>query len=126
MRIRYSPRTGEVAIVCTRQDLAQLAALLQAGHGRIICSAASPSGPYAVLLESLTVDSKLGQSVIFRVTDGSILAIDGDMAKLGILAENVAEFAEAEAVEGTHWHVEYFPGHFYLGPDSAPVVFEFE
>jgi hypothetical protein len=47
--------------------------------------------------------------------------IKGDPESLGILADNIDDFA-SEADSGTHLHVEYYPGHYYLAEGSESLV----
>ena len=80
--------------------------------------------PYEQLLKAIVVESLPTRGVTFTVTNDDQLSIAGDKTKMAILADNVQSIAEADDVEG-HWHVEYFPDHFFLAPESFPVVFEF-
>jgi len=80
--------------------------------------------PHEMLLKAIVVEDLPAQGVIFRVTNDDQLTITGDKSKMAILADSVQSIAEADDVEG-HWHVEYFPDHFFLAPESFPVVFEF-
>jgi hypothetical protein len=53
---------------------------------------------------------------------GDDVMIVGDPESLAALGENVARLvAEPEAL-GKHIHVEYFPGHTYIRPNSAPLL----
>jgi hypothetical protein len=125
MVIRYSSRTGEVAVVGTRVELESLASLISAGNGEAICSPEIPTGPYDRRLGSVMVHTEPGRSVVLNVVNGETLLIGGDSAKLGVLAKNIQELTRfGKANE--HLHVEYFPGHFYLGPESVPTVVAFE
>jgi hypothetical protein len=80
--------------------------------------------PYDRLLAAIVVEDAPGQSVTFSVTSDDFLRIAGDKGKMDIVAANVENFAK-ESPDNHHSHVEHFPGHFYLAPDSVPVVFEF-
>ncbi|RZS37724.1 hypothetical protein EV193_105282 [Herbihabitans rhizosphaerae] len=56
---------------------------------------------------------------------GDSLLITGSPDKLDVLADTVEGQAEHPLTPDgrpAHTHVDYFPGHFYLHPDSVPVV----
>jgi hypothetical protein len=48
------------------------------------------------------------------------LTITEDLASLAMLAANLDAMATDE--QGGHLHIDYFPGHAYLDPDSTPIV----
>jgi hypothetical protein len=62
---------------------------------------------------------------MINVTEAGDLAISGDNSKRSVLSKNLRGFAEAGS-EDEHLHVEYFPNHFYLAPESAPLIFAFK
>ena len=124
MLVRYASRTGEVKVLGTRDDLHHLASLVKAGRGEVPCCEDNTPGPYNKTLSTVTIFNTPGRNVVLSVTDRGTLLIDGDMTKLSVFAKNISGFAEAAGAQ-EHMHVEYFPGHFYLGPESAPVVFAF-
>jgi hypothetical protein len=69
------------------------------------------------------MDFKLRDGPLTITQEGGWIALSGAAEHCALLAENVASFAsEAHSAEGTHMHIEYFPGHYYLGAESLPLV----
>jgi hypothetical protein len=124
MWICYSPPSKEICIVGSRDEFRKLASIIRQTHGTVISNQTGSPVPYDQLLKAIVVESQPTRGVTFSVTDDHQLSIAGDKTKMAILADNVQSIAEADDVEG-HWHVEYFPDHFFLAPESFPVVFEF-
>lgn len=48
--------------------------------------------------------------------------IVGDPESLAALGENVGRLVAEPQALGEHIHLEYFPGHTYILPNSAPLV----
>ncbi len=113
MWICYSPPSKEICIVGSRDEFRKLASIIR-----------QTQVPYEQLLKAIVVENLPSRGVTFTVTNDDQLSITGDKTKMAILADNVQSIAETDDVEG-HWHVEYFPDHFFLAPESFPVVFEF-
>jgi hypothetical protein len=124
MRICYSPPSEQICIVGSRDEFRMLASIIRQTHGKIISNQTGSPVPYEQLLKAIVVESLPAHGVTFSVTTDCQLSIAGDKSKMAILADNVQIIAEADNVEG-HWHVEYYPDHFFLAPESFPVVFEF-
>ncbi len=123
MLIFFADPTKEICIIGAREDFGRLASLIRAAKGTMLSGQTGSPAPYDRLLGPIVIENKLGESVRFSVTQNGALLIVGDQSKLSILADNVFSISEADDSEG-HWHVEYFPDHFFLAPDSFPVVFE--
>lgn len=74
-------------------------------------------------LSQIVVQREPGTKV--RITRrGEILHLCGDERYLEILADTL-EFLDdtpPTPLGNYHIHIAYFPGHFYLAPDSEPVV----
>lgn len=123
MLICYAPR--EIAVIASREELIDLSMRLKSVSGQTVSAnqTGSPT-PYDRFLAGILIEDTPGQSVIFNVTKDNFLRISGDRRKIDILAKNVESFAR-ESDDNQHSHEEYFPGHFYLAPESLPVVFEF-
>jgi hypothetical protein len=123
MLIGYSPR--EISVIASREELIDLSTRLRTVGGQIVSDhqMGSPA-PYDRFLAGILVEDAPGQSVIFNVTKDNFLRVAGDRRKMEVLAKNVESFAK-ESDDDQHSHEEYFPGHFYLAPESLPVVFEF-
>lgn len=124
MWICFSPPSKEICIVGSRDEFRQLASIIRQTHGKVISNQTGSPVPYEQLLKAVVVESLPAHGVTFSVTNDDQLSITGDKSKMAVLADNVQSIAEAADVEG-HWHVEYFPDHFFLAPESFPVVFEF-
>jgi hypothetical protein len=54
--------------------------------------------------------------------EGSEVVIVGDAAAVAQLARNIERLGNEPATLGGHIHLEYFPDHAYLRPDSIPIV----
>jgi hypothetical protein len=124
MLIRYSPKTKQISIAGSREELTRLASLIRTGSGKMIGDQTVSPKPYPALLTAITIERKTGGAVTFTVAEDNSLSIAGDKNKMDLLATNVQSFAE-DSPDNHHWHVEYFPDHFYLAADSFPVVFQF-
>jgi hypothetical protein len=124
MWICYSPPSKEICIVGSRDEFRKLASIIRQTQRKIQTNQTGSPVPYEQLLKAIVVESLPTRGVTFTVTNDDQLSIAGDKTKMAILADNVQSIAEADDVEG-HWHVEYFPDHFFLAPESFPVVFEF-
>jgi hypothetical protein len=124
MWIYYSPPSKQICIVGSRNEFRKLASIIRQTQGKIQTNQTGSPVPYEQLLKAIVVESLPTRGVTFTVTNDDQLSIAGDKTKMAILADNVQSIAEADDVEG-HWHVEYFPDHFFLAPESFPVVFEF-
>ena len=124
MWICYSPPSKQICIVGSRDEFRKLASIIRQTQGKIQTNQTGSPVPYEQLLKAIVVESLPTRGVTFTVTNDDQLSIAGDKTKMAILADNVQSIAEADDVEG-HWHVEYFPDHFFLAPESFPVVFEF-
>jgi|SRR5882672_3156784 hypothetical protein len=122
MIICYSSR--EISVIASREELVALSSLIRNTGGTMASNQTGSPAPYDKLLAAMVVEHAPGQSVRFSVTADDNLRVAGDKKKMEILAKNVESFAK-ESPDNHHSHEEYFPGHFYLAPDSFPVVFEF-
>ena len=72
---------------------------------------------------SLRVEDAVGKVLLTR--EGSALIVRGQSNFRKLLADEIDRFARGEIAGGsTHIHVEPYPGHFYLAPDSVPLVVE--
>lgn len=78
-----------------------------------------PPTPYLGYARSLRIDRDEGKVCISRMADEII--ISGSPETLVILARNIERLAEGK-IGGSHEHIEYHPGHFYLKENSTPLV----
>jgi len=124
MLIAYSSKTKEISIVGNRRELLDLAASIRS-EATVAANTEGSIEPYDRRLRSILVKRLPTQKVLFEVTSGGELSIAGDKAKLDILSTCITGYAKA-AADHEHMHIEYFPDHFYLSPDSAPAVLSFK
>ena len=100
-------------------ELAQ--AIREAGDARefilTIPSKDAPN-PYPGLADRLVIQTTNGSVLITR--DASRIGITGSSEKLNALAKNI-DFAARNA-QSKHQHLEFYPGHFFLAPDSVPLI----
>jgi hypothetical protein len=67
---------------------------------------------------SLKIQVVLGNVRVSR--DNDQIVISGSSEKLQKLAKNIESTANNSS--STHTHIEFFPGHFFLEPDSVPLI----
>lgn len=80
--------------------------------------ASGSPAPYSGLAVSLRIQVTNEKVCVSRVEDQII--ITGSIEKLEILAHNI-KFA-ADNPDGNHEHIDYHPNHFYLAPQSVPLI----
>lgn len=113
--------TGEVEISADPDGMVALAEAIR--HAPAVVDAGEPEStwPYDEALRQIRTEVS-DDAVLFVYEDATkSLRITGRQQGRDVLAENFADFAR-EGTPGEHWHVEWFPDHFYLGEGSAPVV----
>lgn len=117
MRLVFDPVFGEVDLTASAEELAGLASAVAEGDGFIKSTAPVDTDTLA----GIEVRKASGSGVRIDV-DASrrVLVISGDSSARAILADNLQ--AMAEAGEGGHLHIDYFPEHPYLVEGSMPVV----
>jgi len=123
MRILYEPRTKELDIEGSGQDLSDLAAFLQDETAALyedVSVARHANEAYSKCLSRIVVDRVEGQSVRLGVQADEWLVITGDARKIAIFADNVASAARMPIRE--HAHMDFYPGHLWLAEDSYPLV----
>ncbi|MEU9785492.1 hypothetical protein AB0H92_31795 [Streptomyces phaeochromogenes] len=107
----------EVVLSASADELSSLASAVARGEG-LLGSTSSPGGN---ALTGVEIKDASGPGVLIRRDAArQILVISGDSANRAVLAENLRALADAE--EGGHLHIDYFPGHFYLAEGSLPLV----
>jgi hypothetical protein len=122
MIIRYADQAREVEIAATEQELLELSEKLKEGNLQVESNAKGYDvHPYSRFLSEIQVRIIPGHLVEFQVIQQEKLFIQGDYQKISILAEEILEFAK-DCNQGEHIHIEYFDSHFYLSPNSVPVV----
>ncbi|MEH0421704.1 Imm32 family immunity protein [Streptomyces sp. B21-083] len=117
MRLVSDPRSGEVDLTASAEELMRLANAVALGEGLVRAT----SAPGSDTLTGVGVKRTSGPgALVHRDTERQILMISGDPASRAALAENLQSMATAE--DGGHLHIDYFPGHFYLAEGSVPLV----
>ena len=96
-----------------------------AGVRRLEVEPGSSPEPYDVFLTAVRVVRVDGATRVGLA--GTTLEFSGAQEGLRLLAENIAWVAEqsgpgSNAESSSHLHVEYYPGHPFLSPDSEPLV----
>jgi len=130
MQIRYAAQSQNlphIVVTGTREDFAELAALIELADGKIIAVKPRPAdsaGPHVQFLRHIIIRPAPGRAVCISVSNENELLIEGDKSKLAILATNVRVFG-GEEKEAHRQHIDYFPHHFYLAPESVAVELEF-
>ncbi|ONI91548.1 hypothetical protein ALI22I_07900 [Saccharothrix sp. ALI-22-I] len=126
LRVLYAPETDEIKVSGDRDALAELGHAIDAGTGRFVLDQSGDPAPYDLVLGAVEIDTvPSGKVVVASDVDRSTLTISGERSALSLLARNVLGLAEDGTV-GEHAHIDYFPDHFYLSPDSAPAVLTLE
>ena len=115
---------GALTIAASRLGLVELAQALATSVDRdVVLRPVERASPHITPVDVLRVriDNKPGLAIR---RSGSDVLIEGDGDAISLLAENIGGLgADAQGL-GSHLHIEYFPGHFYLRADSCPAVVE--
>ncbi|GAB1817976.1 Imm32 family immunity protein [Herbidospora sp. RD11066] len=120
LQVLRADSTAELELSGTRPELRALAQSLRSGTGRCDLSENREPAPYSRSLSGLEFQEAPGDSIRLWAR-GSSLRICGGRGALDLLSENIEEFATG-ADHSDHLHLDYFPGHAYLAPDSDPLV----
>jgi hypothetical protein len=125
MFIRYSEQARELEISANKEELIDLSHKITEHDLEIntkVLSKDMSAAPYSMFLCGIQVSILSGQFVEFQVTAERKVLIQGDTQKLSILSDVILSFAKDWSV-GEHIHLEPYPGHFYLSPNSVSVIF---
>jgi hypothetical protein len=76
------------------------------------------SYPYLGNCRTLRVNVAEGKIRIMR--GDSVIYISGSLDNLKILAQNI-DFASRNS-QSKHQHIEFYPSHYFLEPDSTPLI----
>jgi len=112
--------TGETALSGSPDDYTRFARILDGSGGVIELDADADVAPYDSALSTVEVRARDTDGVVISV-DGDRLLIEGPRKLLSVLADIVRDSAASGDPDG-HVHIEYFPGHDYLGEGSVPLV----
>lgn len=124
MLIRYSDSARELEIAANKEELLDLSKKLTENDVEINAEASGKNlsaAPYSRFLSGIQVSISSGQLVEFQVTQHGKVLLRGDRQKLSILSNVVLSFAE-DWTTGEHMHIEYYPEHFYLSPNSVSTI----
>ena len=131
MFILYSDNPSpEIEITVNKNDLLELSEKIIEDNAEInaIVLAKSKAAPYDRFLSGIKVMLLPDKLVEFQVTQDDKLSLQGSLDKMSILSDNFLSASQADDDYfdlGKHEHIDYFPEHFYLSPNSIPVVIMF-
>lgn len=110
----------KLILIGSEEALAELARLLTATSDRVVVRLLrmKPTPPLSVALAFIEIRTEPEPKLAVR-RDGDTMILAGERKALEILGANIERFARREL--GIYMHVDYFPDHFYLRPDSLPL-----
>lgn len=115
---------GEIELAGSRESLVELSRAIRRPDPTILL--AQPlnqlsQGDHSRAFSRVDIEQN-DQKVVMRVDEANDrLLISGAPPWLAVLAENIENFAQ-DAIPSSHLHLEYFPGHFYIGEESSAIV----
>ena len=117
----FYSESGDLAVEGTAVGLRRLADALRLGRAEVVLDIEPGKGPspYDGFLERIVI--ALGSERVAVSRAGRALCIVGNSDALAQMAANIDALSNER---GGHLHEEYYPGHFYLAAESAPVVVE--
>jgi len=117
----YSSR-GDIEIEGTPGAIRLLVEHFRGAPGTIALAVPWQRGaaPYNGFLTAIRVEAGAGM-VTFR-RQSTLLAVSGAPRPLALLAESIATLVTDHRGAARHVHIEYYPGHAFIDPDSLPVV----
>ncbi|GAA2118247.1 hypothetical protein GCM10009759_65360 [Kitasatospora saccharophila] len=111
MEITGGAGDGELLLAGSAEELRRLAGLVSAGTGLL---------PAHGSLLGIEVRASAGGVLVAVDEERSLLVIGGGDARRAVFAEELREIAALE--DGSHFHIEHHPDHFYLAGGSLPLV----
>jgi hypothetical protein len=121
MKIVFHAEPPEVDVSASATEYRALSGLLRSGHGTQSADPVATDAFGGITLSQISITAALtGQVRITVDPSRASMTITGDRASLAMLAANVDAMATDD--QGGHLHIDYFPGHAYLGPDSTPLI----
>lgn len=128
LTIQYSA-SNNLLLEATLEGLSELAGILEDNSEKTQCKLLVPAEAVAKSYEGFLTDLHIVKSdgALKIYHNPSVLMISGSPSNCSILAANL-NFLQEEALSQPqlqsvlHWHIDYFPGHFYLDPVSEPAV----
>lgn len=116
--------TGEMEISSDPEGLTALARAVRNAPATVEVEAPEKTWPYDQALTSVRVEDSASLVLIDHDAGATAMRITGSPESRDILAENLVNFAQ-DGKSGDHWHIDWFPDHFYLAEGSASVVVAF-
>jgi hypothetical protein len=124
MIVRVFETTGEIELAGSAKELSLLSRQLLFDNKTVNLEYESLEPfPYSRNLESIQVKHFSDQAVKISI-EGNSLLIEGSRDKLLILSENFDR--QGDELKNYHIHIEYYDGHFFLSPDSKPLIVNFK
>jgi len=121
MQIRYSTEPFlELEFSGGKSDFHDFAQVLFRGEGEIMADNEQNPDPYQNFGSKIVIEKAPDKKVSVTMTR-HMIAITGDIKWLNLFAQNMKDLSE-EAEPPYHVHIEYFPSHFFLAPESFPLV----
>lgn len=121
MLARYSDETNELELKGDKDELISFSKKILQNDTEIeLYSKNLDPTPYSRFLKKIEIKITSNSYVKIWV-ENDTLYIEGSHKKLLIFSENIESFGE-KWEKNTHIHVEYFDKHFYLSPNSTPLV----
>lgn len=113
--------TGEISVSSDPEGLVALAEAITHAPAAVETGVPEVLWPYDQVLTSILVGASESLVLIDYDENTAAMRITGSQQSREILAENFVGLAR-EGNPADHWHVEWFPDHFYLAEGGDPVV----
>ena len=124
IQVSYGERFGEIEIAGGAAELEVFASMIDLGDGLIATTVGVDPTPFDRFISVIEV-SRAPTGGVTILVSGDTLSLKGSSDALGHLAKNIRDFGR-EGRPGEHFHVDYFPGHSYLEPSGASIIFRLE
>jgi hypothetical protein len=123
MFAKYFEKTGEVELSGSENEFDLLSKQLLIDKTKVAFENENlESFPDIKNLEYVQIQHYSNNLVKISVKDNYLL-IEGSPQKLAILSSNLE--SDGEEIKNYHIHIEYFNDHFYLSPDSIPLIIQY-
>lgn len=113
--------TGEIKISGDPDGMIALAEAITKAPAVVRTSLPDTTWPYDLALRQIRTETSDSPVLIDYDESEAAVQITGRQQSRDVLAESFVDFAR-DGKPGEHWHVEWFPDHFYLAEGGAPVV----
>lgn len=123
MIARYVAINGGLELTGTEHEFDFLSKQLQIDGAQIILEHENlDQFPHIRNLDFIRIKHSSEHLVKISVVDNYLL-IEGSLDKLMILSESVE--TDGHEIKDYHVHIEYHDDHFYLSPESTPIVIRY-